>query len=102
MIVNPKNPLITSSLAPLLVPYCGRCDMPAERLRFNPALDPWGWTFEVTCCGTTRGARLPIEDILRIQTTGEKFYAIPKKAHAQTIKPQARLARPTAPRIYTR
>jgi hypothetical protein len=91
-----------SNLSPLLLPYCGICDRPVERLKFDVGLNAWSWSFQAQCCGQTRGARLSVEEVLRVQATGEKYYAIPRRGHTQTIKPQARLRRAPAQRIWTR
>lgn len=74
---------------PLITPYCARCDLPVKRLSFRRQQNFWAWAFEVQCCGATRAHRLSMSEILRIATTGEKFWAVESAGHGPHI---ARLA----------
>jgi len=78
---------------PLITPYCARCSLPVERLSFRRQQDRWSWSFEAQCCGATRGHRLSMSEILRITTTGEKFWAVEKKAGGAHIAKMANLGR---------
>jgi len=91
--------ILSPDVTPPLQPYCGLCDLICERLIFDRQLNPWYWSFQVQCCGQTRGARLSIEEILRINATNEKYFAIPKRAHTQTIKALPKFGPPPKQKI---
>lgn len=78
---------------PMIVPYCGVCDQPVEHMQFDIPTDgagTWRVGVHAKCCDRTHSAWLSTEDVMRIKRTNEKFVIIPAKAHAQTIKSQAK------------
>jgi hypothetical protein len=73
---------------PMVQPFCGRCDLPVERLQFERNQGPHSWAFSGACCGVTRSARLSMQEVLRISLSGDKFFLIPRsKAGGQTFAP---------------
>lgn len=71
---------------PLITPYCGLCDMPAERFCMDVVTSPYFLGIHATCCGKTSSARIPIEEVFRIKRTGEKFYVVTRKGSAQGLR----------------
>ena len=61
---------------PYIVPYCQRCDMPVERFNFFPVDSPHFIEIEGQCCGATQGARVSVEEIMRIRRAGEKLFLV--------------------------
>lgn len=94
-----KDPIISGIDAPLIPVYCGLCDLPVYRLRFEAIQAPHAWAFWAQCCGKTVAARVPMRDVLRMAATGEKYYAVTGKGHVATVKKLARLEAPRAKRI---
>jgi hypothetical protein len=87
---------------PMLVPFCERCDRPVARLLYDRAPRDGTWGFQARCCGVTFGARLSQQEILRVSTSGEKFYVIPKAKRDQRIRAQPAIVARPKERIFSR
>lgn len=82
--------LEVGALPPVIVPYCGICDCPVERMSIFPNRSVYYLEIEGKCCGKAQGIRISIEELYRIKRSNEKLYLVVGKGHVQTIRAQAR------------
>lgn len=75
---------------PMLTPYCGICDQPAERFQLEVPTDHYRFAVHAECCGKQQSRRITTEEFFRLRSTNEKLYVVTGKGRAQTIKAQAK------------
>ena len=74
---------------PDIIPFCQRCDQPAER--FNMDLiggnaDTIG--INASCCGYTSSTRIGLSTYLQMRATGAKLYVLVRKGSSAGLRNQ--------------
>ena len=82
--------LVPGALPPVIIPFCGICDNPCERLSIFPNRSVYYLEIEGQCCGKHQGIRISIEELYRIKRNNEKLYLVVGKGHTQEIRKHAR------------
>lgn len=75
---------------PPLVPFCGICDMPVERLQFDLTTDPRRIGIHSHCCNRTSATRIDISVYLELLKTGQKLYTIVRKGSTAGLRARKR------------
>lgn len=79
---------------PHLTPYCQRCDMPVERLRFDVTTDPHHIGIHSGCCGQESSTRISLKLYLELMASpGAKLYTIVRKGCVAGIRGRKRTLR---------
>lgn len=75
---------------PDLIPFCGFCDLPCERIEIRPFTEPNQdyLIIDAQCCGHTSGSHVPLRAVWDMKAAGTKWYAIVKKGRWQGAREQ--------------
>jgi len=71
---------------PAIIPFCQRCDMPVERLRFDVVTSSYSLGIHAACCGYESSTRISAEEVMRLLRTKEKLYVIVRRGSDQGIR----------------
>jgi hypothetical protein len=78
--------LVPGGPIPTIIPFCQRCDMPVERLRFDVITSPYHLGIHAACCGYESSTRITNEEVMRLLRTREKLYVIVRRGSDQGIR----------------
>ena len=74
---------------PDIIPFCGICDQPAERFKFDlieGTADTIG--IHAQCCDRTSSTRIGLKTYLQMRATGAKIYVIVRKGSQAGLRNQ--------------
>ncbi len=89
--------LIPGNEPPMITPYCGWCQLPAERICFDVISSPYRVGIHAACCGKTSSMHLPVEKLMEMRATGAKLFVLTPKNSQQGLR-----ALPPSDLSYTR
>jgi hypothetical protein len=71
---------------PFIVPYCGFCELPAERYVIEPPKECYRIAVDAECCGHHQGAYVTLEEVRRLKRTGDKLMMVVRKGAFRGVR----------------